>query len=277
VPTLVTDKVELLESDIHLWITRPQHIQDSELLAQYRELLTEEEKIKQQRYKFDNDRRTALVTRAFVRDLLSSYTSTQPADWRLKIGAKGKPEIVDPPIPLRFNLSHTKDLIICAVTLKNDIGCDVESVGRSSDILAIANHYFSASETKELFSLPEKEQRSRFFDYWTLKESYIKACGLGLFATPLEDFSFHIGRSRSTTLNDNIRLSFAPHRDDNPEQWHSWILYPSKEHRIAVSTKRALQDEGPAKCTAPYSFRFFSSLPLIHKKELICQSQCEIG
>ncbi len=270
-PTLVTGKMELLESDIHLWITHPQHIQDSEMLAQYRELLTEEEKIKQQRYKFENDRHSALVTRAFVRDLLSSYAATEPSDWCLKIGAKGKPEILDPPIPLRFNLSHTKDLIICAVTLNNDIGCDVESVGRSSDILAIANHYFSASETKELFSLPEREQRSRFFDYWTLKESFIKACGLGLFATPLEDFSFHIGRSCSTTMNDNIHLSFAPHRDDNPEQWHSWLFYPSKEHRMAVSTKRAFQDDGAVKHFAPYNIRFFESIPLLHKKELICQ------
>jgi 4'-phosphopantetheinyl transferase len=272
VPTLVKGKVELLETDIHLWITRPQHIQDSELLAQYRALLTAEEKLKQQRYRFEKDRHTALITRAFIRDLLSSYAAIAPADWSLKIGANGKPEIFDPPIPLRFNLSHTKNLIICAVTLHNEIGCDVESVGRSSDILAIANHYFSASETKELFSLPEREQRSRFFDYWTLKESYIKARGVGLFAIPLEDFSFHIGRSPSTTMNDNICLSFASHIDDKPEQWRSWIFYPSKEHRMAVSTNRVFQDDGSVKCSARYKIRFFESIPLIHKKELICQT-----
>jgi 4'-phosphopantetheinyl transferase len=271
VPTPVTGKLELLQHDIHLWICHPMQIQDVGLLARYADLITSEETQKQQRYLFEKDRHCALVTRAFVRDLLSSYSTTEPADWRMDIGPKGKPELLNPPIPLRFNLSHTKDLIICAVTLQDDIGCDVEAVGRASDILAIANHYFSASELEELFSLPETERRSRFFDYWTLKESYIKACGQGLFAIPLADFSFHIGRASSAVMNDNVTLSFAPHRHDDPQLWSSWIFYPGEDHRIAISTKRAAGNEVIGNHSPTYKIRLFESVPLCCRQELDCK------
>lgn len=270
VPTPVTGKLELLQHDIHLWITHPLQIRDVGMLARYAELMTGEEKQKQQRYLFEKDRHCALVTRAFVRDLLSSYAATEPADWRMEISPRGKPELLNPPIPLRFNLSHTKDLIICAVTLQDDIGCDVEAVGRASDILAIADHYFSASELEELSSLPEKEQRSRFFDYWTLKESYIKACGLGLFAIALADFSFHIGCASSAVMNDNINLSFAPQILDDPELWSSWIFYPGEEHRIAISTKRPSRDAGIGKYSPANKIRMFESVPLFSRQELDC-------
>lgn len=269
-PTPVTGKLELQRHDIHLWLNHPARIQDAALLARYADLMTSEETEKQQRYMFENDRHCALVTRAFVRDLLSAYTTTEPADWRMAIGPRGKPELLNPPLPLRFNLSHTRDMIICAVTLEDDIGCDVEAVGRASDVLAIANHYFSASELKELFSLPEAEQRSRFFDYWTLKESYIKACGLGLFAIPLADFSFHIGRAASAVMNDNVSLSFAPHIDDDPELWSSWIFYPGAGHRIAIATKRASLDEGTGNHPPGYRLRLFESVPLCSRQELDC-------
>jgi 4'-phosphopantetheinyl transferase len=241
---------------------------DSDLLARYQGLLTEPERAKQQRYKFEKDRHSALVTRAFVRDLLSTYADVDPADWRMEIGPKGKPELRDPPVPLRFNLSHTPGLIVCAVTPVYDIGCDVESLGRRSDILTIADHYFSAQEVQELFSLPQEQQRSRFFDYWTLKESYIKARGLGLFALPLQSFSFAIGRATAPEVNSNVQLSFAQDIDDEPGLWSSWIFYPSEEHRIALSISSGRREGGQRLSPQDYSIRHFETIPLSFQREL---------
>lgn len=248
------ETLQLASGDIHLWITRPEQISDAGLLARYRQLLNTEEEARVDRYRFEKDRHSALVTRAFVRDLLSHYADRVPQDWRFEKGEKDKPEIIDPPLPLRFNLSHTQGLIACAVTLDDDIGCDVEYIGRDNDILAIADRYFSPVEVRELFSLPEELQRSRFFDYWTLKESYIKAWGLGL-AIPLDDFSFHIQPSADPLLNGKIRLSFAPHRIDYPELWHSWLLYPDTTHRIAISIRSQAGKE--------HRIRLFASTPLL--------------
>jgi len=267
-------KLCLAENEIHLWMTKPQDLLDNdELLANYPTLLNHKEKQKQQRYKFAKDRHDALITRAFIRDLLSYYADVMPQDWQFEKGEKDKPEIVNPPLPLRFNISHTKNLITCAVTLNDDIGCDVENIGRNNDVLAIAERYFSAQEITELFALPVTKQRERFFDYWTLKESYIKAWGLGL-AIPLADFSFNITdecshQAGGFTIKSDIQLSFAKHRKDNSEVWRSWLLYPNEtiehkaQHRIALSLRGKGDNQGH-----DYQLRFFDSIPLLGYQEM---------
>ena len=151
------------------------------------------------------------------------------------------------------------------MTLNNDIGCDVEHLERKADVLAIADRYFSEVETKELFSLPVKKQRDRFFDYWTLKESYIKAWGQGL-AIPLSDFNFHIGASESIKQNSNIQLSFAEKREDNAKDWQSWIFYPSDEHRVSVSIRQLKKDRSQD-LDSNYNTRFFETKPLVSYEE----------
>ena len=236
-------------------------------------LMTSEETVRQQRYKFEKHRHDALITRAFVRTVLSHYEHRDPKDWRFEKGEKDKPEITNASLPLRFNLSHTEDFIICAVCLNHDIGADVEHVDRNNDILSIADRYFSPAEIKELFSLSTTEQqRSRFFDYWTLKESYIKAWGLGL-SIPLDHFSFSIGEPEVTAgpeeqnvqegqpiVISDIRLSFAPQRQDDPEDWQSWLFYPNPSHRMALSIRSGRESQ--------FQISLFRSVPLISVEKI---------
>ena len=273
-------KLPLAANDVHIWTTKPDvqlqmdNAENEQLIARYTKLLTAKELMKQQRYRFKNDRHDALITRAFVRDLLSYYADVAPEDWQFEAGEKGKPELINSPLPLRFNLSHTKGLIICAVTLEDDIGIDVENITRSNDVLAIANRYFSARECEELFALPVEQQRSRFFDYWTLKESYIKAWGLGL-SIPLKDFSFSFSHrftddadgvtdgvaaefTEQGLLRNDITIGFAKHRDDDAQVWRNWLYYPSDKHRIAISLRAKENNQ-----TTDYRLRFFESIPLI--------------
>lgn len=278
------EKLSLAKNEIHIWMTKPQELLGNDaLLSRYSTLLNAEEKVKQQRYKFAKDRHDALITRAFIRDLLSYYADVDPQDWQFDKGEKDKPEVINAPLPLRFNISHTKNLIVCAVTLTDDIGCDVENTSRSNDVLAIAERYFSKEETTELFALPVEQQRNRFFDYWTLKESYIKAWGLGL-AIPLADFSFAISDTVQMTndmfaIKSDISLSFATHREDEPQIWRSWLMYPTiaidelQEHRIALSLRtQSLSDKGlptlESNQNTDYQLRFFNSLPLIGYQEI---------
>lgn len=271
--SLCKEKLSLKNNEIHIWSTKPQALVDNhEVLSQYIPLLNSEELAKQQRYKFAKDRHDALITRAFIRDLLSYYAEVKPKDWEFEKGEKGKPEVINCPIPLRFNISHTKNLIICAVTLTDDIGCDVENMTRGNDVLAIAERYFAEQESDELFSLAKELQRDRFFDYWTLKESYIKAWGLGL-SIPLTDFSFKINDSAQYTnalftIKNDIQLSFAEHRQDTPDIWRSWLLYPTtaidqeQSHRIAISLRSKVNNQAQ-----DYKLRFFNSLPLYGYQE----------
>jgi 4'-phosphopantetheinyl transferase len=242
------EQIDLSQNQIDLWIIKPDDIQDSELLARYEQLMSPSEREKQQRYKFAEDRHDALITRAFVRTVLSKYAPIAPQDWAFVKGEKGKPEIANATLPLRFNLSHTKGLIVCAVALNVNLGVDVEYIKRKTSTLKVAKFKFSDIEYAELMSQPEQNQRKRFFDYWTLKESYIKAVGGGL-SIPLDQFSFNIKD------DNNISMTFDQRRHEDASQWQNWLLYANEDHRVAISIKDPNRQQ--------HHIRFLQTLPLV--------------
>lgn len=84
-----------------------------------------------------------------------------------------------------FNLSHSGDWVACAVGLDCQLGVDVESPRRRRSYRALAAEYFAESESRQLDGLPEEQCRQRFYELWTLKESYLKARKLGISAKEL--------------------------------------------------------------------------------------------
>ena len=245
----------LQDNDIHLWLTRPKEIEDPTLLASYQLLLSTDEKKKQQRYHFAKDRHNSLVTRAFVRCVLSHYADLHPAEWVFESGRHGKPEISNSPLPLRFNLSHTEEMIVCAVILHKDIGCDIESRSRITDLKSIARRYFSDREVRTLLALPTTQQQARFFEYWTLKEAYVKATGQGL-SVPLDAFSFNIGRSEVIKYNVQIELNFEQEgQRGSSENWFSCLFYPDDTHCVAVCVNGGLTQK-------IYKLSVFEGVPL---------------
>ncbi len=157
----------------------------------YRQLTTPDENERMARFVFERDRWQFLITRALVRTMLSRYATVAPADWRFITNEYGRPEVLDRPAgvaDLRFNLSHTDGLIACAVTVGREVGVDVERITRAVTH-DIPGRFFAPREVADLRALPEHDQPRVFFDYWTLKEAYIKARGMGL-SLPLSDFAF---------------------------------------------------------------------------------------
>ncbi|SEQ74945.1 4'-phosphopantetheinyl transferase [Nitrosomonas sp. Nm51] len=249
-------------NEIHLWFTKPNTIHQTGLLKQYRSLLSEQEILKQQSYVFPNKRHNELITRSFIRNILSHYINIHPSRWQFKKDNYNKPKIIQSLLPLQFNISHSDDLILCAITQNNEIGCDVESINRNCNFLSIAKNIFSIAEYSDLINTPVGRQRSRFFDYWTLKESYVKACGLG-FAMYLADFGFRIGETKSKKFNDNIQLEYKNKHSGHPVNSRSWLFRPNKRHRIAISIKANSFCQ-----TKEFKFRFFENIPLYKTTEL---------
>jgi len=202
-------------------------------LDSYRQFMTPDEHARMARFVFEKDRRAFLLTRALVRTTLSRYAPVAPDAWRFIANVHGRPEILDRPdgVPdLRFNISHTDGLIACAVTIGREVGVDVEHIGRhlTHDI---AGRHFAPSEVTDLRRLPDDEQRTVFYDYWTLKESYIKARGFGL-ALPLGDFAFKLNPPAPPTI------SFEPALDDDPATWQFEQEWPTPAHRLALAVRR---------------------------------------
>ena len=204
---------------------------------QYLPLLSAEEHARMGRLVFERDRQRFLLTRALVRNMLSRYAGVAPADWQFIANAHGRPEILDRPegVPdLRFNISHTDGLIACAVTIGREVGVDVEHVGRhlTQDIAA---RFFAPAEVAHLKSLPEAEQERVFFDYWTLKEAYIKARGFGL-ALPLGEFAFQLAPGGAPSIH------IEPSLNDDPATWQFLQDWPTPTHRLGLAVRRTGED-----------------------------------
>jgi 4'-phosphopantetheinyl transferase len=226
---------------VHLWFAVPEEIRSPELLEQYQRLLSEEENARRKRFRFERHGHRFAVTRALVRTTLSLYADVDPEKWRFVTNQYGKPEIEEAMNPegIRFNVSHTRGLIVVALVLKHDVGVDVENTERRSDISRIADRFFSKPEVEDLQGLAEKNEaqaRERFFHYWTLKESYIKACGKGL-SMPLDRFSFHLEKERSEK-DHPLEISFDSDLDDDPRQWQFTLMEALPGHPAALSVQR---------------------------------------
>lgn len=217
---------------VHVWFAFPDAVVRPELLERCRGLLSPDERRRQQRLVRPRARRRFLVAHAFVRDVLSSYAGVAPEEWTFATNEHGKPEIVSPAErpPLRFNLSHTEGMVVCAVTLEHDLGVDVEMTRRPVDASKLAARFFSPQETAALQSLPEPEQTAAFFDYWTLKEAYLKAVGRGL-SLPLRSCSFRLEPEHPP------RVSFPGEWDDDPGRWSFFLVNPGPRHRGAVAVR----------------------------------------
>jgi 4'-phosphopantetheinyl transferase len=192
--------------------------------------LSDDERARHARFKFESDRDIYLVAHALVRRMLANVTGARPDALSFVAGEHGRPEIAAPSVatPFRFNLSHTHGLVACAVTRASDIGVDVEYVERKVELLNVANHVFSAREVQSLAALSGEAQRERFFELWTLKEAYIKAIGTGLSA-PLRSITFE------PAAPDPVPVHFGPEVADDHARWCLRRFHVGPVHRLALA------------------------------------------
>lgn len=210
---------------LHLWFAYPDDLLDPEALYSCNRLLSPDEVARCQSYKYDRSRREYLATHALARTALSYGRETKPGELRFRIGTHGKPSL-DPQCGLQFNLSNSAGLVVCLVWEGGVLGVDVEPRTRAESIRDVAGRMFSPLELAQLNSLPKDRQHQRCLELWTLKESYIKARGMG-FKLPLREFSFVFDES------NNIRLQLEPSLHDDETRWRFCIVEHA-DHCIAL-------------------------------------------
>jgi len=173
------------------------------------------------------------MTRALVRTTLSRYAEVAPEDWRFGQGERGKPFVNGPDRAprLAFSLSNTHGLIACAVSRSlTEIGIDVEHRERVAQVLRVAEAHFAPTEVMAMRRERDDLVAERFFAYWTLKESYIKARGLGL-AIPLEQFWFLIDEGPGVRIEMDARLG------DDPSNWWFERYCVEDSYRLALAAR----------------------------------------
>jgi len=142
-------------------------------------LLSLQELNRAERFRNEADRRRYVVAHGILRRVLAGYRKSSPRALRFTIGKNGKPALSDEsgPTALRFNLSHTEDIALIAVTLGREIGVDVERVRPISELDSIVESYFTSHERDTLSTMENTARRDAFYRCWTRKESYAKATG----------------------------------------------------------------------------------------------------
>jgi len=220
--------------DVHVWLTDYAAIEDARLIDAYRELMAPEEREQETRFVFARDRRRYLVTRALVRSVLSRYADVAPDAWTFGTNAYGCPYARNPEAAdsgLTFNLSHTHSLIALAVSRDRAVGVDIENHCEREVSIDIARSYFAPREVSDLAVVPREQQQYRFFEYWTFKESYIKARRMGL-SLPLDGFAFHYPTPQG------VGLEIAPALSDRADRWHLRQFRPEPDYLLALCAER---------------------------------------
>jgi len=199
-------------AEIHLWGLRT----DSPPPQAIEALLTDDERARAGRFRFEHDRARFVLTRGILRLLLGHYLGQPPASLAIRYSPAGKPSLANEPAArcFGFNVSHSHGLALLAFGETLELGVDVEFCGRNLDFHVLAERFFAGEEVSALKGLPPAEQRDAFFRCWTRKESFIKAIGQGV--------GFGLDRFAVTLDSDSPRLLYV--RGDAPVAT-GWTLH----------------------------------------------------
>jgi len=195
-------------------------------------LLSADEREKADRFHFALDRMRHVIGRGVLRTLLASHMNIRPEQLCFEYGPSGKPRLRSGPLEAapQFNLSHSGDLILIALTIGRAVGIDVERVRDDIEAERIAASFFSPHEMQAFRTVPTHLRYQAFFDCWTRKEAYIKAVGHGL-SLPLDQFDVCFLPGEEPSL-----LATRPNADE-ARRWVIRAVDAGPDYRAAVAVE----------------------------------------
>ncbi len=226
-------------------------IQDDKLLTDYQSMLPADELDRLGKFRFAIHKKRYLVGRALLRATLSKYVGIGPDLISLSREPYGRQFLTryQQNDNLQFSLSYTDGLVAVVLISGGRVGLDIENTRRQIDCLNIAQSYFSEAEYQELKKLSGPIRNIRFFEFWTQKEAYMKARGLGL-NLALDEVSF-------ASSDNTMGRTFILRRDGSI--WHFRLMNPSVMHKAAVCIGEASNSE--------ISIRYKKVIPLVREND----------
>lgn len=170
------EELLLSQEECHIWIGKLG--QENSAFGNDHAMLSEGELNKALRFHRAKDRSLYVAAHTMLRLILSGYTGLRPDKIILTAEPGRKPVLADGMPSIAFTLSHTEGCIAIAVSRSKHIGIDIEEKQAFVEWQSIAHHYFSPAEQKALQHSPDDV--ALFYTFWTRKEAFLKAIGLGL-------------------------------------------------------------------------------------------------
>jgi 4'-phosphopantetheinyl transferase len=222
------DNYSLLKGEVHVW--RATLDWPGECIQELTQILSPDERERAARFHFDPDRRRYLVGRGMLRRLVGHCLGIPADGVRFDYSAFGKPGVAGCAQPLQFNLSHSGELVLVAMTLGRAVGIDVERIRTDMAVDPIAARFYSATEFKTLSALPAHMRHDAFFVCWTRKEACLKASGDGL-SLPLDQIEV------SFLPGEQPRLLAIRHDPSEAARWTLRQLDVGPGYKAAVAVE----------------------------------------
>jgi len=194
---------------------------ESAAVGELAQCLSDMERLRASRFVVERDRRRFIIGHARLRHLLASRLGVRPDAVELTYGPRGKPGLARrcAGTSLRFNVSHSEDVALCAFSHGREIGVDVEAVHELRDADEIAARFFSRREHEAYLALDGGERALGFFNCWTRKEAFVKALGEGLHY-PLDRFDVSLAPGEPARI---LRVDGTPGDECG---WNLWGFSP---------------------------------------------------
>ena len=193
-----TDLPALEEDGVHVWLL-PSQCPAPEM-AMLASVLSAEERDRADRFVMPEHRVRFTAFHGLTRYILNAYGAGLPAELSFMAGPKGKPGLVTRDgTALSFNLSHSADRAVLAISLEGELGVDIEAVRQIDQMQALARNTFAPAETAAILALPQAQQMEAFLTCWTRKEALIKADGRGM-GVPLKEFEVTVDPAEPARL-----------------------------------------------------------------------------
>jgi len=218
------------KNEVHVWESFIDA--DDETITGYFNLLSDDENQLALRFRFDHHRKQYVASHGLLRSILGGYLDIDPKLLAFCTNQYGKPQLsLDKNISdIRFNLSHSHNLFIVAVSLGLEVGIDIEYINRDINFMEIAKSVFLKREIAKFNSIPENLQKTAFFRCWTRKEAYLKGKGHGL-STNLDRLEVSFLYSESDAI-----LSCKDSLEDG-KTWHLFDIAPFPGYIGSLSTE----------------------------------------
>jgi 4'-phosphopantetheinyl transferase len=200
-------------------------------LPQLLSLLSDEERARHARFLRERDAGLFALGRAMLRLILGRCVGVAPRALSFESGPFGKPRLAPAHrSPLRFNASHSGDIVLVAFAVEREIGVDIETIRPLDDLDGLVRSAFSAQERSGIFAAADR--LASFYAAWTRKEAVVKALGVGL-SFPLDAFDIEVDPARAPALlhSRDASLSVA--------DWVMHALPPTPGCASALAAERA--------------------------------------
>lgn len=151
----------------------------NDTVEKYKTLLNTSERVRMDKFSTEQLRQHFLGVRGRLRTLLAEYTGTRPELIRFTQEEYGKPFLPDHP-EIAFNISHSGNKLAVAVGKQCQLGIDIEFWRCKVDFSALVEKCFADVEKRFWHDSPEETKKAVFYEFWTKKESFVKAVGRGI-------------------------------------------------------------------------------------------------